>query len=104
MQRVLEPGSPGAQLFTEAPFNGGPPRLARVSLYRFTPATSEERAQTGRHWHVLPIGLHLPSPEADERVWTQWMPPPELFHPEAPGWRRRARVCRGINEEEFRAF
>lgn len=104
MQRVLEPGSPGTRLFTEAPFNGGPPRLARVSLYRFTPASSEERAHSDRHWHILPIGLHLPPTKANDRVWAQWMPPPELFHAEAALWRRRARFCRGINKEELCAF
>ena len=104
MQRVLEPGSPGAGLFTEALFGDRPPRLARVSLYRFSPATLEERAEDGCHWQILPIGLHLPPTEADERVWEQWMPPPELFHAEASGWRRRARVCRGINEQELCAF
>lgn len=104
MQRVLEPGSPGARLFTDAPFGDQPPRLARVLLYRFSPTTLEERAQTGRHWHILPIGLHLPPTESDDRVWARWMPPPELFHAEAAGWRRRARVCRGINERELCAF
>ncbi len=104
MQRVLEPGSPGKELFTGTPFDNGPPRHARVSLFCFTPATLEERAQCGRHWRILPIGPHLPVTEANEDVWRRWMPPPELFHPEAPGWRRRARVCRGINQEELCAF
>lgn len=104
IQRLLEQGSPGARLFGEVPFADGPPRFARVALYRFTSTTLEERAQTGRHWNVSPVGLHLAPTPVDEQVMRRWMPPPELFHPEAPGWRRRARVCRGIEQAESSAF
>ncbi len=103
MQRVLEPGSPGAKLFAEVPFDGPPP-LARVALYRFTSTTLEEHAETGRHWNVAPVGLHIVPTSVDDEVWSRWMPPPELFHAEAPAWRRRARTCRGITETELSAF
>ncbi|HEY0728279.1 MAG TPA: lipase maturation factor family protein [Pyrinomonadaceae bacterium] len=104
MQRLLEPEAPGATLFAETPFVDGPPRFARVALYRFTAMTAEEQKETNRHWKVMPIGLHIPPTEVDERVWKQWVPPPELFHGEAPLWRRRARVCKGINSVELRAL
>lgn len=104
MQRLLEPDSHAARLFAEVPFEDGPPRQARAALYRFTAKTPEEQARTGRHWDVIPIGLHIPPVGADARVWDRWMPPPELFHAESPGWRRRARFCRGVNEEQLRAF
>jgi len=104
MQRLLEPEAPGAQLFAEAGFRDGTPRFARVALYRFTAMTAAEQRETNSHWKVIPIGLHIPPTEVDERVWKHWVPPPELFHGEAPQWRRRARVCKGINETELRAF
>lgn len=104
MQRLLEPGAPGVSLFAESAFSDGPPRFARVALYRFTAMTAEEQEETNCHWKVMPIGLHIPPAEVDERVWKDWVPPPELFHAEAPQWRRRARVCCGINDAELRAF
>lgn len=104
MQRLLEPGAPGAQLFAESPFPDGPPPLARVALYRFTSTTLEEHAQTGRYWNVRPVGLHLAPTRLNKEVWNRWMPLPELFHSEAPGWRRRARFCRGIDNAQLTAF
>ncbi len=104
MQRLLEPEAPGTQLFAEAPFRDGPPRFARVALYRFTAMTAAEQKRTDHHWKVMPVGWHIPPTEVDERVWKHWMPPPELFHAEAPQWRRRARVCKGITGAELRAF
>jgi hypothetical protein len=104
MQRLLEEGSPGARLFAEVPFTDGPPRLARATLYRFTPTTPQEQAEKGRHWNVTPVGLHIVPTGVDEQVWHRWLPPPELFHAEAPGWRRRARVCHGVDEAQLGAF
>jgi hypothetical protein len=112
MQRLLEPGSPGAKFFAEVPFADGPPKLTRVALYRFTSITpeeqarmtSEEQARVGRYWNVLPVGLHIPPTAANERIWDDWVPPPELFHPEAPRWRRRARFCSGIDEAQLQEF
>ncbi|MBZ5504298.1 MAG: lipase maturation factor family protein [Acidobacteriia bacterium] len=104
MQRLLEPGAPGTRLFAESPFPEGPPPLARVALYRFTSTTLEEHKQTGRYWNVMPVGLHLAPTPLNDDVWKRWMPPPELFHSEAPGWRRRARFCRGINQAQLSAF
>ncbi|MGH9347896.1 MAG: lipase maturation factor family protein, partial [Vicinamibacterales bacterium] len=103
IQRLLEPDAPGARLFAEAPF-AGPPRLGRAALYRFTPTTSKEEAETGRYWNVTPIGLHIVPTAVDPEVWRRWMPPPELFHPEAPRWRRRARACRGVDEAQLSMF
>jgi Lipase maturation factor len=104
MQRLLEPGAPAASLFAESPFPDGPPPLARVALYRFTSTTVEEQARTGRYWNVAPVGLHLAPTSLNEEVWKRWMPPPELFHSEAPGWRRRARYCCGINQAQLAVF
>lgn len=104
MQRLLEPGKPGAQLFADVPFADGPPQFARAVLYRFTPMTVEEQKQTDRHWHVMPLGFHIPPTALDDRVWQYWFPPPELFHAEAPQWRRRARTCKGIDEKQLHAF
>src|SRR5262249_37714402 len=104
MQRLVEPGSPGARLFADAPFTERPPSLARVALYRFTSTTPEELARTGQHWNVRPIGLHIVPTGPDPSVWEKWMPPPELFHHEAPRWRARARTCRGISAAELDAF
>jgi Lipase maturation factor len=104
MQRLLEPGAPGAQLFAETGFRDGPPRFGRVALYRFTALTAEEQKRANQHWKVMPVGLHIPPTEVDERVWKDWVPPPELFHAEAPRWRRRARVCKGLSDAELHAF
>jgi len=104
MQRLLDPEAPGERLFAESAFPDSPPRFARVALYRFTAKTAAEQKESNCHWKVLPIGLHIPPAEVDDRVWQHWVPPPELFHGEAPQWRRRARVCKGINEAELRAF
>ena len=104
MQRLLEPDAPGSELFAESAFRDGPPRFARVALYRFTAMTADEQKQTGQHWKVMPIGLHIPPTDVDDRVWKHWVPPPELFHAEAPQWRRRARVCTGVTEAELSAF
>jgi hypothetical protein len=103
IQRVLETGSPAARLFAEVPFDG-PPRLGRAMLYRFTPTTLEEKTATGRFWNVAPMGAHIIPTAVDSEVWHRWMPPPELFHAEAPLWRRRARVCRGVDAAQLSAF
>lgn len=104
MQRLLEPDAPAASLFAQVPFRNGPPRLARVALYRFSPTTPEEERQTSRCWNIRPVGLHLLPTALNEEVWSHWMPPPELFHSEAPGWRRSARVCHGIDKAQCAAF
>lgn len=104
MQRLLEPQAPGERLFAESACPDGPPPFARVALYRFTAMSAAEQKQTNQHWKVMPVGLHIPPTEVDERVWKEWVPPPELFHAEAPQWRRRARVCKGISDVESRAF
>lgn len=103
VQRLFDPQSPVRTLFKEVPFDR-PPRFGRAMLYRFTPTAPDEEKATGRYWNVEPVGPHILPTEVDDEVWTRWMPPPELFHPEASRWRRRARVCTGVTAAEAAAF
>jgi hypothetical protein len=104
MQRLLDRGAPAAALFSTSPFADTPPKFARAALYRFTPNDRATQAQTGHHWSVMPVGLHLAPTEQDAEVWQRWMPPPELFHSEAAYWRRRARTCCGVEGKDLAVF
>jgi hypothetical protein len=50
-QRILEGAPPVVRLLRRPPFPGGPPRLARIVLYRYRFTTPTERARTGAWWH-----------------------------------------------------
>ncbi|GAB3504675.1 hypothetical protein GCM10027341_35350 [Spirosoma knui] len=91
MQRLLE-GEPSVlPLFRHCPFPAdNPPTAVRMNLYRFVPTTVAERRRSGRWWIRTFAGTHLPPTGIDERVWLQRYPKPELFHPDARIWKRRA--------------
>lgn len=96
VQRLLE-GSPDVLgLFHGNPFPDGPPTAIRVSLYLLTPTTLEERERTGAWWHREYLGPHLPPAVRDDAMWSDWLPEPELFHPDDVIWKLRTPRLRAL--------
>jgi (2Fe-2S) ferredoxin len=96
VQRLLEGGSPVAGLFSHNPFppSGPPPAMIRVGLYMLQPVSLDEHARTGAWWRRRYIGPHLLAVRRDDSVWDEWLPDPELFHPDDLAWRARAPALR----------
>jgi hypothetical protein len=98
VQRLLE-GSPSVvKLFACNPFPDGPPNAVRVSLYLLQPTTPAERCRTGAWWRRRYLGPHLPPVTLDRTVWDEWLPDPELFHPDELIWKLRAPRLRTLFE------
>jgi hypothetical protein len=96
VQRLLE-GKPGVvKLFANNPFPDGPPVAIRVSLYMLEPTTLAQRRQTGAWWRRRYLGPHLPAVTLDRTVWDEWLPDPELFHPDDLIWKLRAPHLRAL--------
>lgn len=91
VQRLLEDEPMVRTLFRECPFPvGAPPAAVRITFYRFQPTTLAERRETGHWWTRTFAGTHQPPTRRDDRIWKQRYLPPELFHPDAIHWKRRA--------------
>lgn len=97
MARLLEGAdNPVYDLFdrTRNPFPDptAPPKYARASLYRYTPATLAHARKTGEFWHEEWRGLHAPTMEREhsDEVWEDWLGGPETWHWDLVHWRRRA--------------
>lgn len=50
LSQVLEGGRPAAALFRTDPFDGRPPRLLRVAIYRYRFSDPAQRAESGAWW------------------------------------------------------
>jgi len=62
----LQAGSPPVlALLRTNPFPGRPPVFVRAMLYRYTYATPEQRAKTGRLWRREAIGQYWPPPRPE---------------------------------------
>jgi len=91
VQRLLEDEPVVRSLFRACPFPiGTPPQAIRITFYRFQPTTPAERRRTGRWWTRTVAGTHQPPTKRDDRLWELRYPVPELFHPDAIHWKRRA--------------
>ena len=97
MQRILE-GEPSVlSLFRHNPFSqDSPPRLVRMTLYRFQPTTPAERHCSGRWWTRTFAGTHLPPTQLNTRFWEQPTFGADLFHPDAIHWKRRSPRIRAL--------
>ena len=96
VQRLLE-GSPSViKLFRANPFPQGPPAAIRVSLYMLRPTSRAERRRTGAWWQRDYLGPHLRPATKDDTVWNEWLPDPELFHPDELIWKLRAPRLRAL--------
>ncbi len=96
VQRLLEGNRSVMNLLGTDPFPGGPPSAIRVSLYMLEPTTPAERAKTGAWWRRCWVGVHMPPVQRDGRVWKEWLPDPELFHPDDLIWQRRSPRMRAL--------
>lgn len=94
LQRILEgryyPGvnTKAGSLDPHAP----PPKWARIRTFLLKPTTLEEKRTTGAWWKRAYIGPHLPPMQRMEGFWESWLPEPEMWHWEMPGWRRRSHL------------
>jgi hypothetical protein len=102
IQRLLEGSSSVASLFASNPFPDGPPKAIRVSLYLLQPTSPEERRRTGAWWRRQYLAPHLPAVTLDRTVWDEWLPDPELFHPDELIWKLRAPRIRSLFERARR--
>ncbi|MEA3275602.1 MAG: lipase maturation factor family protein [Pseudomonadota bacterium] len=62
LQRLLEGSPPVAGLLADTPFGDRPPRMLRVSVYRYRFTSPVERAQTGDWWQREYLGPFFPLP------------------------------------------
>jgi Lipase maturation factor len=96
VQRLLEGNGSVVKLLGGNPFPEGPPAAIRVNLYMLQPTTPSERARTGAWWRRCFVGVHSPPVRLDSRVWKEWLPDPELFHPDDLIWQRRSPRMRAL--------
>ncbi|MDD9945931.1 MAG: lipase maturation factor family protein [Myxococcales bacterium] len=84
------------------PFPDAPPKLIRVAMLALTPTRPQELRATGDWWHVRRLGTIAP-PRGRE-TWPDELlyPPPELFHPDYSGFKRRAPALRAVLEAHAR--
>lgn len=84
IQRLLEGSLPVRRLFRNDPFADKPPVEIRAKLMLFVPA------KEGTWWERRFAGPHLPPASLRPELWDQWVPQPELFHPDEIVWRKRS--------------
>jgi hypothetical protein len=56
------------------------------------PANLKEHRQSGKWWKRSYIGPHTPDRRRDPLFWDEFLPEPEMWHPEAIFWRRRCKL------------
>jgi hypothetical protein len=92
LQRILEGHGNDFMRGTALKERKDPPVLARITTVMLEPATLEEHRATGRWWRRSYVGPHTPPRRIDERFWQEFLPEPEMWHPENVAWRRRSKL------------
>lgn len=104
VQRLVERGSVMPRLLGSHPSALLPPKMARVSMFRATPASRSEFVASGRRWQVERVGEHVAPSGGESHVYEAWLPPPELYHFEAVRWRKRALECEAVSRAGYESF
>jgi hypothetical protein len=88
-ERLLEAEPSVLALLGRDPFFGRPPNFVRVSLRALTPASDDEFAD-GQRWRVRHLGVAFAARARNPLVFSHWLPPPELGHPDFVHWRKKS--------------
>jgi hypothetical protein len=80
------------------PFPDRPPRMVRVGILGLTPTRLSELRATGNWWHTRRFGTLVPARQRDDWYARNWIPEPELFHPDLLGWKNLARPLQVLVE------
>lgn len=70
----------------------GPPVATRITTVMLEPVSLAEHRETGAFWRRTYIGPHTPPRRVDPHFWDEFLPEPEMWHPEAIFWRRRSKL------------
>jgi hypothetical protein len=97
VQRLLEGNKTVKRFFKEDPFPDHPPLEIRVSLMLLTPADD------GNWWVRRYAGPHFAPVRLQPDFWHEWLPHPEIFHPDEVAWRKRAKRP-ALDQKELREF
>lgn len=96
VQRLLEHDPRAVRMFGHNPFPHAPPKQIRIAILGMTPTRVSELRATGHWWHVRRFGIHRPARGPETWPDRLSIPEPELYHPDAMIWRRRAKPLRQI--------
>ncbi|MDB4986726.1 MAG: hypothetical protein JWN04_1904 [Myxococcaceae bacterium] len=95
-QRLLDNEPAVLALLGDNPFLGSPPKFVRISLRALTPTSLEEQRRDGRRWRVRHLGVAFAPAERRELSDSEWLPPPELMHPDFVHWRKKSPALRAV--------
>jgi hypothetical protein len=89
-QRLLE-GEPSVLgLLGHNPFPEAPPRFVRISLRALSPTSLQAQRRDNQRWHVRHLGVAFAPRQKVELPAAEWLPPPELAHPDFVHWRKKS--------------
>lgn len=92
LQRILEGHGNDFMRGSALRERNDPPTIARITTVMLEPASLAEHRETGRWWRRSYVGPHTPPRRVDDRFWKEFLPEPEMWHPEAVAWRRRSKL------------
>jgi hypothetical protein len=90
-QRILRHDKTLLDMLGSNPFPDRPPRQVRIGVLGMTPTRLSELRATGHWWHVRRFGTFIPARGLESWRDRNWLPEPELFHPDLLQWKDRAR-------------
>lgn len=96
VQGVLHGFPTALREFRVNPFPDAPPRYARMSAYAMTPTSLEQRRQTGDWWRVRRVGTLVDATDKRPELLSNWMPTPDLFHPDWVHWKGRVPALQAV--------
>jgi hypothetical protein len=89
-QRLLKNDPTLLKLLGHNPFPEKPPKLVRVGIVGMTPTRWSEMRATGKWWHVQRFGTLARARGVEDWIDRNWIPEPEVFHPDLTRWKDRA--------------
>lgn len=89
-QHLLRGDERVLKLIGHNPFPDRPPRQLRVGIIGMTPTRLSELRATGKWWHVRRFGTLMRARGIEDWHERNWIPEPELFHPDLTRWKDRA--------------
>lgn len=99
-QHIVEGNGPRFVGSDELAKHDEPPQWVRMRTVMLQPASIEEARTEGKYWRRKFIGPHMADRKRDPEFWNNFMPEPELWHPEAAIWRRRSKLNKLMKRAE----
>jgi hypothetical protein len=91
IQRILRHDRSFLDMLGHNPFPERAPAMVRVGVLGMTPTRISELRATGNWWHVQRFGTLYGARTREDWSRHNWLPEPELFHPDNLGWRERTK-------------